>query len=192
MRGGLYFWFSWKSVFLKHPVKSRLGSSTGAFNLLENSSVSSQTRRCSNLHEKLCFPSSHLTHGQVLQCTYRIRTLGLASKSHYKGKIWVFGTEKGPFRNLSRTFDRHFIKNLIRNLVAAPAWKSWKELHIQISQDSWDQKAKFQRFIPYGKTWHLFMSRLHTLAQNTKMINVDRIWRLASSFPCNLSTKQKE
>ena len=41
-------------------------------------------------------------HHQALR--YKIWDLGLASKSHYKGKIWAFGTKLGLFWDHFWTF----------------------------------------------------------------------------------------
>ena len=52
-------------------------------------------------------------HGQALR--YKIWDLGLASKSHYKGKIWAFGTKLGLFWDHFLTFpgllSRYFHEN---------------------------------------------------------------------------------
>ena len=41
-------------------------------------------------------------HNQALR--YKIWDLGLASKSHYKGKIWAFGTKLGLFGTILGPF----------------------------------------------------------------------------------------
>ena len=58
-----------------------------------------------------------LKNRQALQ--YEIWNLGLASKSHYKGKIWTFGRKMGLFGDLSGTFDCYFYQKCRKTYESA-------------------------------------------------------------------------
>ena len=135
-------------------------------------------------HSRTCRPDLH-QHGLNVTPSHRtVHASGYSRPPYAMGFHYQERSTDGSFTWFSHLFElfgtwvqnQNFYWTImvpnsqIRDLVAAAAWKSWKELHVQFSPDIWVQwakyLAKFQRFIPIGKTWHLLTSKLRIRTQN--------------------------